>query len=102
MAALVLVAVVVSLPLLPFSAARAAQNPALRERTVVASDTQVTIPEGAPATDVSNALASAGVSVSADAFLIVRNLGADQKFQAGTAVFCRHDGRPGRTGHCIG
>ena len=55
---------------------------------IVASDVQVTVPEGASASDVSNALASAGVSVSADAFLDrAKELGADQKFQAGMYSF---------------
>ncbi|MFQ9741057.1 MAG: hypothetical protein ACLRX5_00295 [Slackia sp.] len=65
---------------------------------IVASDVQVTVPEGASASDVSNALASAGVSVSADAFLDrAKELGADQKFQAECIVFPRHDGRSGYT-----
>lgn len=55
---------------------------------VVASDVQVTIPEGASAADVPAALVSAGVAVDADGFIDrAKELGADQKFQAGTYSF---------------
>ena len=89
-AALVLVAVVVIVAAFAiFNITKGCSKSGLEgTEQVVASDTQVTIPEGASATDVSNALASAGVSVSADAFLDrAKELGADQKFQAGTYSF---------------